>query len=166
MGLKSVVPPRFPSRFVRICSALAATRPARFVSRHLSWKLDPFLLRITGGRLASTLVFPTALLETRGARTGLVRRNAVIYFSDADRFVVIASHAGAPRHPAWLHKVRANPDAASLGGIPMLVCEVDDEHDERRLWDLADRVFPAFADYREEAERAARRIPILVLVPR
>jgi hypothetical protein len=35
-----------------------------------------------------------------------------------------------------------------------------------RLWDLADRVFPAYARYRERAARAGREIPILQLVPR
>ena len=36
------------------------------------------------------LVFPTALLETRGAKTGALRRNAVIYFHDSDQVTIIA----------------------------------------------------------------------------
>ena len=55
-----------------------------FVSRHINWKLDPLLLRLTPSRLAPTLVFPTGLLETRGARTGETRRNAIIYFHNGD----------------------------------------------------------------------------------
>jgi hypothetical protein len=35
-----------------------------------------------------------------------------------------------------------------------------------RLWELADRVFPVYASYREKAARVGRTIPILQLVPR
>ena len=51
----------------RAYSRFATTRLARFISRHVSWKLDPWLLRVTGGRLSTTLFFPTRVLETRGA---------------------------------------------------------------------------------------------------
>ena len=37
------------------------------------------------------------------------------------------------------------------------------EHDERRLTELGDRVFPAFASYRREAARSGRAVPIVEL---
>ena len=43
---------------------------------------------------------------------------------------------------------------------------VEDEGERRRLWDLADRVFPEYADYRERAGRAGRVIPIFQLLAR
>jgi F420H(2)-dependent quinone reductase len=49
---------------------------------HLVWRVDPYLMRATRGRVGVGLVLATALLETRGARTGAVRRNVVIYFHD------------------------------------------------------------------------------------
>jgi hypothetical protein len=58
----------------RVFSWLALTRPLLFLSRHISWKLDPVLLRITRGRVSSTLILPVGVLETRGARTGERRR--------------------------------------------------------------------------------------------
>ena len=66
--LRYVDPTRKPGIFARAYAALAASRVARFVSRHINWKLDPFLLRVTHGRLATTLVFPTAVLETEGGQ--------------------------------------------------------------------------------------------------
>ena len=57
--LRHVDPTRPASAFARLYAALATTRFSRVVSRHVSWKLDPMLLRATGGRLATTLVFPT-----------------------------------------------------------------------------------------------------------
>lgn len=155
---------RPPGRFKRAYAAFATTRVARFLSRHVSWRLDPVLLRLTGGRLASTLVFPTAVLETRGARSGARRRNAVITVADGDRTVIVASNAGAPRHPAWFHNLRADPDVL-LGGRPVRATIVTDAAEQERLWAEADAVFPAFARYRRDAAAVRRTIPLVVLTP-
>jgi deazaflavin-dependent oxidoreductase (nitroreductase family) len=159
-----VDPTRSPGRFARAYAALSGTHGARFVSRHVNWKLDPFLLRVSRGRFATTLVFPIALLETRGAKTGAPRRNAIIYFHDGDRVTVIASNAGAPRDPAWFHNLCADPDVV-FGGARMRAAVVGDEADRDRLWPLADRVFPAFASYRADAAAVGRSIPIVQLTP-
>lgn len=159
------VDPRQPAgRVARVYAALATTPLARFVSRHVSWKLDPILLRATGGRLATTLMFPTAVLETTGARTGARRRNAVIYFHDGDRVTIIASNAGSARHPRWYHNLRAHHDVI-FGGTAMRAVVIEDETERNRLWALADRVFPAFAIYRRDAAKRDRRIPIVQLTP-
>ena len=76
--LRHVDPIRPPGVFARVYAAFAATRVARFISRHVNWKLDPFLLRATRGRLATTLVFPTALLETTGASSVTGSNSSVI----------------------------------------------------------------------------------------
>lgn len=163
--LRQVDPTRPPGALARAYAALAATRVARFISRHLSWKLDPFLLRVTRGRLATTLIFPTAVLETEGARSGARRRNAVIYFHDGDRVTIVASNAGDSKHPAWYHNLRAHPEV-TLGGIEMRATVVTDEAERDRLWPLADQVFPAFASYRRDAATVDRRIPIVQLTRR
>lgn len=111
------------------------------------------------------LLLPTALLETRGARTGRPRRNGVIYFHDGERVTIIASKLGLPHHPAWFHNLRAHPDV-KLGGRPFHAEVIDDESERARLWQLADQVFPPYADYRERAARAGRAIPVVQLTPR
>ena len=163
--LRYVNPNRQPGVGARAYAALAATRFSRFVSRQVSWKLDPVLLRATRGRLATTLVFPTAVLETTGAKSGARRRNAIIYFHDGERVTIVASNAGSARHPSWYHNLCAHPDVV-FGGIAMRATVVDDEAERGRLWQLADRVFPVFASYRRDAARVNRRIPIVQLTPR
>jgi deazaflavin-dependent oxidoreductase (nitroreductase family) len=163
--LKYVDPNRPRGRLSRAYAAFSNTRLGRFLSIHLVWKLDPPLMRATGGRLGFDLMIPTALLETRGARSGKLRRNAVIYFHDGERVTIVASKLGLPNHPAWFHNLRANPEV-TLGGVPMRANLVDDEAERRRLWALADRVFAPYADYRREAAAAGRKIPIVQLVPR
>lgn len=162
--LKVVIPPASPGLARRAYSAFAVTRFARLLSRLVSWKLDPVLLRVTGGRLASTLLFRSAVLETRGARTGRARRNALIYFHDGDRVILTASNAGAAHHPAWYHNLRAHPEV-TYGGLPMRAAVVDDPADTRRLQELGDRTFPAFATYRAQAATAGRSVPIIQLSP-
>jgi deazaflavin-dependent oxidoreductase (nitroreductase family) len=105
-----------------------------------------------------------ALLETRGARSGQPRRNGVIYFHDGEQVVIVASKLGMPAHPAWFHNLRANPDVL-LAGQPFRAQAVDDEDERKRLWALADRVFPAYAAYRERAAAVGRTIPIVRLTP-
>jgi deazaflavin-dependent oxidoreductase (nitroreductase family) len=163
--LKYVDPARPPSRFSRFYASFSNTRFGRFVSAKVVWKLDPHLLRATGGRIGMGLVLPTALLETRGAKTGELRRNAVIYFHDGDRVTIVASKQGLPGNPAWFHNLSAEPDVA-FGGVPMRATVVTGEDERRRLWALADRVFAPYAAYRREAAKAGRTIPIVQLTPR
>ncbi|HYH58397.1 MAG TPA: nitroreductase/quinone reductase family protein [Thermoleophilaceae bacterium] len=161
-GLKYVDPTRPRGLFSRAYAAFSATRLGRFFSAKVAWKVDPYLLRSTRGRLGTGLVLPTALLETRGAKTGALRRNAVIYFHDGDRVTIIASKAGAAHHPAWFHNLRTHPDV-TFGGIPMCASVVEDQAERERLWGLADRVFAPYATYRRDAAKANRTIPIIQL---
>jgi deazaflavin-dependent oxidoreductase (nitroreductase family) len=160
--LRYVDPNRPPSLFSRTFAVLSTTRAGRWFSANVVWKLDPYLLRATRGRLGMGLVLPTALLQTRGARSGVMRRNAVIYFHDEDRVTIVASKAGDERHPAWFHNLRAHRDV-TFGGIPMRATVVSDEAERQRLWTLADRVFAPYATYRREAAKANRTIPIIQL---
>lgn len=135
-----------------------------WLSQQIGWRLDPYLLRLSGGRLSSAGPLPSALLETRGARTGRPRRNATLYFHDGPRVIIVASKRGLAEHPAWFHNLSRHPDVV-FGGEPFRAQIVEDEAERQRLWELADRVFPPFARYREWAAHSGRVIPIVALVP-
>jgi len=160
--LKYVDPTRPPSVVSRVYAAFSATRIGKLISAKIVWKVDPHLLRLTRGRLGMGLVLPTALLETRGARSGALRRNAVIYFHDGDRVTIVASKAGHEQHPSWFHNLRVHPDV-TFGGIAMRATVVSDEGERDRLWTLADRVFAPYASYRRDAAKTNRTIPIIQL---
>ena len=169
-ALRHVDPLAPRGRLYRAYGRLAATRAALRLSRTrlwgaVVWRLDRRLLALTRGRLGTGLLLPTALLQTRGARTGLARRNAVIYFHDGPRPTIVASRAGTQRDPAWLHNLRAEPEVL-LAGAPYRAELVREAAERARLWALADRVFPAFAAYRASAAQAGRRIEIVQLTPR
>lgn len=151
--------------YVRLASSRFATWLAtKAIWSAIVWRIDPILMRLTRGRFGTGLMLPTALLQTRGARTGLVRRNSVIYFHDGDRVTIFASKAGRPGNPSWFYNVLANPDV-ELGGQPFQAKLVEDEAECARLWGLADRVFPGFATYRRNASRAGRTVPVVQLIP-
>jgi len=162
--LRHVDATRRPGKIRHAYLRLMGSRPLTWLSRMVAWKLDPILMRMSGGRLGLGVGLPTALLETRGARSGSPRRNGVIYFHDGERVTIIPSKAGAPEHPAWFHNLRANPDVV-FGGQPFRAEIVSDEAERARLWALADNVFPAFATYRDRAARVGRTIPIVQLIP-
>jgi deazaflavin-dependent oxidoreductase (nitroreductase family) len=163
--LKYVDPNHPRSLFSRAFAAFSSTRLGRFISTNVVWKVDPYLLRATRGRIGMGLVLPTALLETQGAKSGAIRRNAVIYFHDGDRVTIVASKAGDKRHPAWFHNLRAHPEV-TFGAIPMRATVVSDEAERHRIWTLADRVFAPYATYRRDAAKTNRTIPIVQLTAR
>ena len=142
--------------------------PGRWVAINLAAPIDPFLMRATGGRVGAGLVLPSLNLTTTGAKSGQPRTATVLYFSDGDDVIVIASSFGRDKHPAWYHNLKAHPDATlERGGQTgrYHAVEVDDEAERDRLFGLADRIYGGYADYRERTARIGRRIPILRLEP-
>lgn len=165
MSLAYVDPHARRGFLYRAYAWLVATRPLGWVSRAVGWRVDPWLMRRSGGRVGLGLLLPTALLETRGARSGQPRANVVIYFHDGERVTLVASKLGLSHNPAWFYNARANPDVV-FGGQPFHASVVSDRAERERLWTLADRVFPGYASYRRRAARSGREIPLVHLTAR
>ena len=104
--------------------------------------------------------FPILLLTTTGARTG--RSSTVplgFAVDDQGRVFVIASKAGAPKHPAWFHNLRANPSVTvELGERTFPARAVVTSGDER------DRLYATISDGAAEYEKNTDRVfPIVIL---
>jgi deazaflavin-dependent oxidoreductase (nitroreductase family) len=158
--------PRGP--LYRALSALLLTDFGRWFAIDVAAPADPWLLRLTRGRVGLGLSLPSAALTTVGARSGTRRTAAILYFTDADDVILIASNFGRERHPAWYHNLRAHPEAVlQRAGVRARyrASEVTDPAECARLYDLAISVAPVYANYRERTERIGRRIPILRLTP-
>lgn len=131
----------------------------------LFWKIHPSLYRWSGGRLGGKIMnLPVLLLTTRGRRSGAPRTRALMYLSDGDSFVVIASFLGEPKHPDWFLNLQAQPKAeVQVGARHIVVVAREAEGAEReRLWNA---VVKRQKDYAEYQERTTRRIPVVVLKP-
>ena len=106
------------------------------------------------------------LLDHVGAKSGTLRTTPLLYIPDPDgeNLLIVASKGGFPKHPAWFHNLRANPVTyAQVGGERRRVrARVATAAERPRLWDMADAVWPGYADYRA---RTDREIPLVVLEP-
>lgn len=131
----------------------------------LFWKLHPWLYRKSGGRLLGKLVgMKVLLLTTTGAKSGAQRTTALTYLDAGGAYVVIGSFLGEPRHPAWVHNLRANPRATVQVGarkVPVTAREARGE-ERARLWQ---RLVALQPDYRAYESRTDREIPVVVLEP-
>jgi F420H(2)-dependent quinone reductase len=108
---------------------------------------------------------PLLLLTTTGARTGKPRTTPMMYVPDGDRLLVIASNAGAPKHPDWYHNVVANPDVTVEVDAERYeaTAEVPSGAERDRLFDGIVAKYPFFADHQAGVNRT---IPVVVLVRR
>ena len=102
------------------------------------------------------------LLTTTGAKSGQARTKPVVYTKDGDRFVIIASKAGAPTNPDWFHNLVANPEVTLEVGDERFPARatVTSGEERRRLYDAQAALMPGFADY---AQKTTREIPVVVL---
>jgi F420H(2)-dependent quinone reductase len=126
-----------------------------------------FVYERTDGRIGASLGGrPMLLLRTVGAKTGQARTAALLYVPDGDRYVVIASTGGGPKHPGWFHNLTANPEVEVQVGtrhVPVRARVAEGEERER-LWSKANEVNKGQYDvYQSKTER---RIPVVVLEPR
>jgi deazaflavin-dependent oxidoreductase (nitroreductase family) len=102
------------------------------------------------------------LLDHVGAKSGTLRTSPLLYIPDGEDLVLVASKGGFPKHPAWFHNLRANPETyAQVGAERRRVrARVATPSERERLWGLAVAVWPGYEDYRARTER---EIPLVVL---
>jgi deazaflavin-dependent oxidoreductase (nitroreductase family) len=159
-------PEQHQSAWMRSLSWLARRRPATWFLVNVGGKIDPVLMRISGGRLKSTLNAPTIVLTHTGAKSGTRRQNPLAYFTVGEEVVLIASKGGAPGHPAWYRNLVANPEVELWTGGDnggRYRARTAEGEERERLWRLATTMYPGFAGYQDRATN--RQIPVVVCSP-
>lgn len=129
--------------------------------------IDKRLMPITRGRLSTGLGQPIVLLHVRGAKSGIERTVPLLATKTGDAVLVVASKAGAAKHPAWYHNVRANPDVEVTidGRRRPMRAEIAAGGEERdRLWEIVCDNYNGYATYQRRADN--RVIPVVALRPR
>ena len=105
---------------------------------------------------------PVVVLTSRGAKTGKLRKTALMRVEHDGQYAVVGSLAGAPKHPVWVHNVRKEPHVELQDGAEKhdyLAHEATGE--ERDLW--WKRAVEAFPNYAAYQTRTSRVIPVFVL---
>jgi len=105
---------------------------------------------------------PMLLLDHAGAKSGTKRTSPLVYTSDGDDIVLVASKGGNPKNPAWYHNLKANPETTIQVGSekrPVRARVATDEERER-LWPKVVDTYSGYAGYQK---RTDRKIPLVVL---
>ena len=155
------------SRFKRALTAFALTKAGTWYSSQVGARIDPWLVRATRGRVDSTFgMIPIVVVSVRGARSGVERKVPLLYFTDKDDVILIASSYGKVKFPAWYYNIKANPDVRleAMGRSGAYVAREADEEDRDRLFELAKLVYSGYSAY-EQRTAGIRRIPVMRLSP-
>jgi deazaflavin-dependent oxidoreductase (nitroreductase family) len=123
------------------------------------------MLRLTGGRVSSVYPTPVMLLTTTGAKSGQPRTLPLLYLTDGERLLVMASNYGKASHPAWYRNLTANPTVEVLAGKrsgTYTASEIKDAGERDRAWELALDQYAGYGDYKERA--GDRTIPLIQLI--
>jgi deazaflavin-dependent oxidoreductase (nitroreductase family) len=157
-----------PKKPARLLDSALATIITRYAGKAHTW-----IYRRTGGRFGGNLRLgagfrkpaPTLLLEHQGRKSGKAFVSPLIYITDGNDVVVVASAGGRTENPQWYRNLLARPDVyVQLGPDRRAVRAVVANASERaRLWP---RLVEAYADFDSYQSGTERDIPVLILQPR
>ena len=120
--------------------------------------------RSNGTEGATLRGMPVIVLTTVGAKSGKLRKNALMRVEHDGEYAVVASLGGSPSHPVWYYNVVANPHVELQDGATRrdyTAREVSGA--EKALW--WERAVAAYPDYAAYQRRTERQIPVFVLTP-
>ena len=107
---------------------------------------------------------PVIVLTSIGAKTGKLRKTALMRVEHEGIYSVVGSKGGAPKHPVWYHNLKANPQVELQDGpikCDYTAREVSGE-EKAVWWERAVETWPAYAEYQT---RTSRQLPVFVLEP-
>lgn len=128
-------------------------------------KIHNAVYRISSGKLGGTMQgAPILLLTTKGAKSGKARTLPLIYLETDKGYALVASYAGADKHPAWYNNLVAHPDCIVRVGSRTINVRAETVAEDRhaQLWP---KLVEIYADYAVYQERTDRKIPIVELIP-
>jgi deazaflavin-dependent oxidoreductase (nitroreductase family) len=107
---------------------------------------------------------PVIILSTRGRHSGAIRKLPLMRVTDGERYAVIASLGGAPKHPVWYLNLRADPVVTlqdkAVKRRYLAHTAAGEEREE--WWRRAVAVWPDYARYQTKTDR---EIPVVILEP-
>lgn len=117
----------------------------------------------TEGAEANTLRGrPIIVLTTVGAKSGKLRKTALMRVEHEGEYAVVASKGGSPEQPAWYYNLVANPRVELQDGAAKhdyVAREVQGEERDA-WWRRANETWPDYDGYQAKTDR---QIPVFVL---
>lgn len=146
-------------------SAVAPLTRTRVFRRYAPRALPPIervVARVSGGRAQlSTLLVPSLVLRSRGARSGEPRDTVLMYTPDGEGSAIVAGTSFArERHPAWTYNLMAHPDAEiTVRGRVLRVraSRIDTDPAAREAaWRRIEAQWPGYRGYERDSGRTVR----------
>ncbi|MHA0286957.1 nitroreductase family deazaflavin-dependent oxidoreductase [Mycobacterium sp. C3-094] len=120
--------------------------------------------RANGGTVGGPFEGGTLLLlHTVGAKSGEPRLSPLAYLTIDEKMIIVGSYAGAPKNPAWVHNLRANPRARIEVGTETWDVRARElpAHERDATWQKVVEYSQVFAGYQANTSRT---IPLFELV--
>lgn len=122
----------------------------------------------SGGERANTFAdtgLPVIIVTTRGAKTGNVRKMALMRVEHEGEYALVASVGGMPTNPSWYWNLVSDPTALVVqdGAEARDFVAREVTGDEKALW--WERAVAAYYSYDEYQAATERVIPVLVASP-
>lgn len=105
---------------------------------------------------------PIIVLSSIGAKTGALRKTALMRVEHDGEYAVVGSLGGAPKNPVWVYNIRKNPHVELQDGeVKRDYTARELEGQEREIWwERAVAAYPPYAEYQTKTDRL---IPVFVL---
>jgi deazaflavin-dependent oxidoreductase (nitroreductase family) len=118
--------------------------------------------RTDGAEGNTILGRPIIVLTTLGAKSGKIRKTALMRVEHEGQYLVVASLGGSPKHPSWYYNVVDAPIVELQDGPVRKDYTPRELTGEERAvwWARAVEAFPQYASYQKKTERV---IPIFLL---
>jgi deazaflavin-dependent oxidoreductase (nitroreductase family) len=164
-AIPPIDPGKPPTGFQRAMHRFGMSGAGRWFGIEVSSRIDPFLLRATGGRFSTTSFFPLVLMTVPGRKSGEPRTVPLVYFTHGDEVILTASSFGRAKHPAWyLNAVAAGRvELRAKGRAATYVVRETEGAERDRLFELSKNLYAGYGLYEERATN--RTIPVLALRP-
>jgi deazaflavin-dependent oxidoreductase (nitroreductase family) len=105
---------------------------------------------------------PVIILTSVGAKTGKLRKTALMRVEHDGAYAVVASRGGAPENPVWYNNLVAHPHVELQDGpVKLDYTAREVTGDDKALW--WQRCVDAFPDYADYQTKTDRQIPVFVL---
>ncbi len=108
---------------------------------------------------------PVIILTSVGAKSGKLRKTALMRVEHDGEYAVVASKGGAPDNPAWYYNLIAQPhvELQDLAVTRDYTARVVEGEERAKWWARAVATWPQYDDY---VTRTDREIPVFVLTPK
>ncbi|MET4158960.1 nitroreductase family deazaflavin-dependent oxidoreductase [Agromyces sp. PvR057] len=105
---------------------------------------------------------PVIVLTSVGAKSGKLRKTALMRVEHDGEYAVVASLGGAPKHPVWYWNLLAHPHVELQDGAEKhdYVARQLDGDEREAWWARAVEAWPDYANYQEKTDRV---IPVFLL---